>query len=137
MKNLIVAAALCMTSLLCAQESANTNKGILTFETETVDYGTINQNENGNRSFTFKNTGTSPVVISKVKGSCGCTVATKPNHAILPNETAVIGVKYDTKRIGAFSKTITITSNAVQNSRMLRIKGVIKKPSTTVAVVNN
>ena len=136
MKNLIVAAALCMSSFLFAQESANTNKGILTFETETVDYGTINQNENGNWSFVFKNTGTAPIVISKVKGSCGCTVATKPNHPILPNETVVIGVKYDTKRVGAFSKTITITSNAVQTHKQLRIKGVIQKTTAKTVAVN-
>ncbi len=135
MKNLIVATALCMTSFLFAQKSANTNKGILTFETETINYGTIHQNENGNRTFTFKNTGTSPIVISRVKGSCGCTVATKPNHPIMPNETAQIGVKYDTKRVGAFSKTITITSNAVQKNRLLRIKGTVKKREATVAVV--
>jgi len=135
MKNLIVAAALCMSTFLFAQESASTNRGILTFKTETVDYGTINQNEDGKRIFTFKNTGNAPIVITKVKGSCGCTVATKPNHPILPNETAEIGVKYDTKRVGAFSKTITITSNAVQNSRMLRIKGIVKKHETTVAIV--
>ena len=36
----------------------------------------------------------------------------------------VIKVKYDTKRIGAFNKSVTITSNAVTNpTQVIRIKG--------------
>lgn len=119
-----------------AQQSASTNSGVFNFETETIDYGTITKNANGNRSFSFKNTGTSPIVITSVKGSCGCTVATKPNKPIMPNETAEIGVKYDTKRVGAFSKTITVVSNASEKSKVLRIKGSVTKENSTQVVSN-
>ncbi len=128
MKHVLIAAALCISNFLFAQESATSKKGILSFESEIVDYGTINQNEDGNRSFKFTNTGNAPIVITKIKVSCGCTIATKPNKPIMPNETAEIGVKYATNRVGAFSKTITITSNAVKGSKTLRIKGVVIKP---------
>lgn len=101
--------------------------GVFEFETDTIDYGTINQNTDGKRTFTFKNTGNAPIIISKVKGSCGCTVATKPNQPIMPNETAEISVKYATNRVGSFSKSITITSNANTVSKIIKIKGKVIK----------
>jgi len=136
MKKLLCIASLFICSIVFAQESVNTNLGVFDFNTETIDYGTINKNTDGNRSFTFKNTGDSPIIITSVKGSCGCTVATKPSKPIMPNETAEIGVKYDTKRVGPFSKTITVVSNASEKSKVLRIKGNITKTEATQVVSN-
>ena len=90
-----------------------------------MNYGTIEQNSNGKRSFVFTNNGKTPITISKIKVSCGCTVATKPEKPILPGETAKIGVKYATNRLGKFSKTITVTSNASKKPKTLRIKGEV------------
>lgn len=112
---------------LALNSSENSNVGIFQFDSETVDYGTIQQNANGKRSFTFKNTGNAPIIISKVKGSCGCAVATKPNQPIMPGETAEIGVKYATNRVGNFNKSITITSNASETKKVIRIKGNVLK----------
>lgn len=99
--------------------------GVLKFDTMTIDYGTIKQNANGVREFKFKNTGNAPIIITKVKASCGCTVPTKPAKAIMPGETASIQVKYATNRLGAFSKTITVSSNAKEKQLVLHIKGKV------------
>ena len=96
---------------------------VFEFETKVIDYGEIAANSDGNRVFKFKNVGKSPLIISKVKGSCGCTVPTKPEEPIMPGETGEIGVKYATNRIGPFSKTITISSNAYEPQVVLKIKG--------------
>lgn len=96
---------------------------VFEFENEVIDYGEIAANSDGNRVFKFKNIGKSPLIISQVKGSCGCTVPTKPEKPIMPGETGEIKVKYATNRIGPFSKTVTITSNAYEESKVLRIKG--------------
>ena len=96
---------------------------VFEFDTEVIDYGEIAANSDGNRVFTFKNVGKSPLSISQVKGSCGCTVPTKPDKPIMPGETGEIKVKYATNRIGPFSKTVTITSNAYEDTKVLRIKG--------------
>ena len=104
---------------------------VFEFETEVIDYGEIAANSDGNRVFKFKNVGKSPLIISQVKGSCGCTVPTKPEKPIMPGETGEIKVKYATNRIGPFSKTVTITSNAYEDSKVLRIKGRVLEASTT------
>lgn len=114
-----------------AQSKKTANTGVFEFKNETIDYGKVKQNSDGNRSFTFKNVGDKPITINRVKGSCGCTVATKPNKPIMPGETAEIGVKYATNRVGGFSKTIVITSDASEPKKILRIKGIVLKNEST------
>ena len=117
--------------------NTNSNAGVFEFQTETIDYGTINQNSNGNRTFVFKNTGNSPIIISKTKGSCGCSVATAPTKPIMPGETAEINVKYATNRVGSFSKTITVSSNASEKIKTLKIKGTVLKADKQSNLTNN
>ena len=91
-RNALVFMSLLLCVNLFAQEVAETASGIFEFESEVIDYGTIKQNADGVRAFKFKNVGKSPIVITKVKGSCGCTVPTKPDGPIMPGESAEIGV---------------------------------------------
>ena len=98
----------------------------MVFDTETIDYGTIAHNADGNRKFEFTNNGTKPLIITNTQGSCGCTVPTTPKEPIAPGARGVIGVKYATDRVGPFSKTVTVTSNAEgQPSKVLTIKGTV------------
>lgn len=113
-----------------AQEQATSkNVGVFDFEKEVINYGTIEKNDNGLRTFSFTNRGTAPIVISKVKTSCGCTVPTYPKQAIMPGESANIDIKYATNRVGTFNKTITILSNADEQKKTLRIKGTVIEKS--------
>ncbi len=103
------------------------NKPAFKFVTETIDYGKISQGAEGKRIFEFTNVGDSPLVITKVTASCGCTVPKKPEQPIMPGEKGQIEVSYDTKRLGGFSKAITIFSNAKTPRKMIKIKGYIQK----------
>ncbi|MFC2109488.1 DUF1573 domain-containing protein [Bacteroidota bacterium] len=110
-------------------EDFDANAPVFKFVNEVIDYGKIAQNADGNREFVFKNIGKSPLVISNAKGSCGCTVPTyDKNKPIMPGETGVIKVKYATNRIGRFSKTVTITSNATEKNKVVRIRGEVLAP---------
>ena len=113
---------------------ANPNAPEISFESDVIDYGTIEHNADGNRQFKFKNTGKEPLIITNCQGSCGCTVPTWPKEPIRPGASATIDVKYATDRVGSFEKKITVTSNAKTASKILRIKGVVKPdPSSTPA----
>jgi hypothetical protein len=112
---------------------ANPNAPEIVFESEVIDYGTIEHNADGNRSFKFKNTGKEPLIITNCSGSCGCTVPTWPKEPIKPGATGEIKVKYDTSRQGAFEKTVTVTSNAKSNQKLLKIKGLVKSDPSAVA----
>lgn len=104
----------------------NPNAPEMKFETDVIDYGTVEYNGNGVREFKFKNTGKEPLIISRAKGSCGCTVPTWPKEPIMPGDESVIKVKYATNRPGRFTKTVTITSNAKTPTKRLTIKGTVK-----------
>ena len=98
---------------------------VIKFETEVIDYGTIEQHSDGARLFTFTNEGDAPLLITNVKTSCGCTVPSYSKAPILPGKTGELNIKYDTKRLGAFTKTITVISNAKGGNKILKIKGNI------------
>ncbi len=98
----------------------------IVFENETIDYGTIEHNSDGARKFVFTNNGNKPLIISSAQGSCGCTVPTTPKEPIAPGAKGEIGVKYATDRVGAFTKTVTVSSNAEgQPTKVLTIKGTV------------
>ena len=97
------------------------------FESETIDYGSIDQGSDGVRYFKFTNSGKTPLIITNCQGSCGCTVPECPTkEAIMPGESGEIRVKYDTKRVGPFNKTVTVKSNASNKVVYLKIKGKVK-----------
>lgn len=112
-----------------AQHVTKTEQGALKpqfeFVEEVIDYGTIAKDADGHRVFKFKNVGSAPLVIENVKGSCGCTVPTKPEEPVMPGEFGEIKVKYATNRVGRFSKSVTITSNATEKPKVVRIKGEV------------
>lgn len=109
----------------------------MVFENETIDYGTIKHNSDGNRKFVLVNNGDQPLVISSASGSCGCTVPSAPKEPIAPGAKAYIDVKYATDRVGPFTKTVTVNSNAVQGaSKILTIKGEVL-PDTTTAITTS
>lgn len=99
----------------------------ITIDKEVHDYGTIPFGGNGQCEFKVTNTGTEPLILSKCKGSCGCTVPTCEPNPIAPGQSSNITVKYDTKRAGVINKSVTITSNAINEpTKVVRIKGTVE-----------
>lgn len=101
----------------------------ITFEETLHDFGKIPFSGDGNFEFKFKNTGKEPLVLNNVKTSCGCTVPVWPKEPIAKRKSGAILVKYDTKRQGAFFKTITVYSNGSVEPITLTIKGEVMQPT--------
>lgn len=119
-------AVLGITTCNAQSKKAKVEGAGMVFENETIDYGKIPHNSDGNRQFVFTNNGNKPLIITNTQGSCGCTVPTTPKEPIAPGAKGIIGVKYATDREGDFTKTVTVTSNAEgQNSKTLTIKGTV------------
>ena len=114
-----------------AQDAETQSGPEIEFEEIVHDYGDVPYNGNGQCEFRFTNTGTEPLIIQKPKSSCGCTIPSWPQEPILPGESEVITVTYRTNRPGIINKTVTVYSNAVNNSTVvLRIKGrVLEQPT--------
>ena len=125
---------LCLTLLLLSQTMWAQSGSRISFKESTYDFGTVNE-KNGfvEHKFTFTNTGKAPLIIEKVKASCGCTTPAWTKEPVLPGKSGFVQVKFDPRnRPGSFNKTMTITSNAVPNTHRLTIKGTVAKKELTL-----
>ena len=130
MKNILMLLGIIIINInALAQTNLN---AVIEFEELTIDYGTIEKGADGVRIFKFINSGNTPLVISNVKTSCGCTIPKKPNKPILPGASGEIEVKYDTRRVMPFKKTISVSSNAVNSTVLLTIKGKVEDNSQPI-----
>jgi hypothetical protein len=102
------------------------------------DYGEIFVGSDGNSTFVFTNTGNEPLILSRPRSSCGCTVPSWPRQPILPGESDSITVTYNTANPGRINRNVTIVSNARNsNSVVLRITGnVTQKPQAVLLEKN-
>ena len=122
-----------ITSLtLAAVAQTDANGPIIEFECNEHNFGNIRHKLPTTYDFAFTNTGNEELIIEKVRASCGCTTADYTKAPIKPGQKGKITVKYDANSLGSFSKSITVTSNAVNYPRfILRIKGSVKTNNIT------
>ncbi len=123
----------------------NPNAPEITFDKLVHDYGTVPFGGDGVCTFKFTNTGKEPLILQQPQSSCGCTVPTWPKEPVLPGQTNEIQVTYNTKKAGPINKTVTVRSNAKNNTIVLRITGKVEadpnqqmpeKPASSGAPVN-
>ena len=102
----------------------------IVFEDESHNFGAIKEGLIAEYTFTFKNTGDQPLILKDVRPSCGCTTPEWSKEPVLPGKTGLIHVKYNSAgRPGKFNKSITITSNIPDETKILFITGTVA-PST-------
>ncbi len=126
MKKIVVLLGVLFVGLsgLYAQAPVQTSaKDSVKFEKNIHDYGTIVQGADGNCEFQFVNKGEKPLILSNVSASCGCTVPEWPKEPIAPGKSGSIKVMYNTAIVGTFNKSVTVHSNAANNTVVLQIKG--------------
>ncbi|HOB27499.1 MAG TPA: DUF1573 domain-containing protein [Bacteroidales bacterium] len=110
-----------------------TNGPIIKFDKQSYNFGEITQGAKAEVDFIFTNTGNEPLILSNVRSSCGCTVPKWTNEPVKPGEQGKITVKYDSNRIGSFSKQITVSSNANNGNVILLITGKVNpKPAEAI-----
>jgi hypothetical protein len=116
------------TATAPAPAPANPNAAKMQFTEETYEFGTLPEGPQATHVFKVKNTGKEPLILNTVKASCGCTTPAWPKEPILPGTTGEITVTYNTQgRVGPFTKSITITSNATEPTKVIYIKGEVVK----------
>ena len=99
------------------------------------DFGKIPQGKPVTYVFEVKNTGLTPLKISNVQASCGCTTPEWNKDEIAPGASSKITVGYNAAADGPFTKFITITYNGTQN-KQVTIKGEVWKTPTSSAPEN-
>jgi len=102
------------------------------FEQEVYDYGTIAYGSDGRCSFTFTNTGDAPLIIHQFQSSCGCLVPYWDREPVAPGASGNVRLLYDTRRVGPFRKSATLTTNDPERPQIvLSIRGEVLPMDTT------
>lgn len=117
--------------LLFIVMAVSAQKPVIEFSKKTYDFGTINEADGKVTTvFEFTNTGMAPLVVNRVRASCGCTTPNWTKTPIEPGQKGTISVTYNPAgRPGRFTKTITVSSNATESDTRLIIRGeVTPKP---------
>jgi hypothetical protein len=137
MKNtLMILAAVLFMGFTAQAQTEVANGPVISVDKDVHDYGELEKGGDPYCEFTITNKGNEPLIISNAKGSCGCTVPEWSKEPILPGESTVMKVKYDTKRVGPINKSVTVTSNASNEpTKVLRIRGKVLAPATGSAPV--
>jgi len=94
----------------------------MTFEEDAHDFGDITQGDRVEFVFNFENTGDSPLIITNIKVTCGCTATDWMRDPIPPGMKSSITVKFDsTGKLNKQNKVITIVSNASNPKPQIKI----------------
>lgn len=89
---------------------------IIHLDTDTVDFGNMNQLESRDTEVVITNKGGGMLVINEVKADCGCTVPTLTKKELGPGESTVMAVNFNSKQFhGNVVKMIHLFSNDPDN----------------------
>ena len=96
-----------------------------TFDKKVHEFGVVLWKHPATATFTIKNDGDKPLVISNVTTSCGCTVADWTKTPIAPGATGTVSSTFDAKALGHFYKDIGVYCNAADHPIYLMIQGEV------------
>ncbi|MDW8297566.1 MAG: DUF1573 domain-containing protein [Raineya sp.] len=107
------------------------------FDKMTHDFGKIPQGTPVTTTFTFVNKGKTPITISNVQASCGCTTPSYTKEPIPPKKRGEVTATYNAAAIGDFAKTVTVFTNT-GTPITLTLKGtVVPKENPNTQPQNN
>jgi Protein of unknown function (DUF1573) len=106
------------------------------FDSTTVHFGKVSEGTQVERTYRFTNVGKSNLIITDVRGTCGCTVGKEwPKQPVKPGEGGSITVRFDSQgRGGVVNKTISVTSNTQPPTTTLVLSGEVVVPPGTPVV---
>ena len=104
---------------------ANTISAVFGWINTTHDFGKIQQGKPVTVVFKFTNKGEAPLIVSAARGSCGCTGVDYPKEPVMPGKAGEIKATYNAAAMGAFSKTVSVESNAEGGMVTLMFKGEV------------
>nr|AOE06919.1 conserved hypothetical protein [uncultured bacterium] len=99
----------------------------INFDKTSHDFGEIDNGTAVETVFSYTNSGRSPLVVTDIKSSCGCTVPQGwSKEPLMPGESSQFTVKFNGKGANKVSKTITLTTNTEKGREQVRISAFIK-----------
>jgi hypothetical protein len=107
----------------------------ISFDKTEHDFGQIMNGTPVETTFSYTNTGKSPLVVTDIKSTCGCTVPQGwSKEPLMPGASSQFSVKFNGKGANKTSKTITLTTNTEKGREQVRITAFITPDPNAAAV---
>lgn len=113
---------ICLWITICTTGMAQARA---TFDKKVQEFGVVLWKHPATATFTVKNDGNNPLVISNVTTSCGCTDAEWTQTPIAPGASGVVKATFDAKALGRFHKSVGVYCNASARPIYLTLRGEV------------
>jgi hypothetical protein len=111
-------------NVVSESEAPNPNAPVMKFTEAEFDFGDIQPDTKVRHTFTFTNTGKSPLLIEDATASCGCTTPSWTKEPVAPGAQGKMEVQFDSKgKQGIISKQVSVRANTQPNITTILIKG--------------
>ena len=105
-------------------EAPNPNAPVMKFTEAEFDFGDIKADSKVHHTFTFTNTGKSPLLIEDATASCGCTTPSWTKQPVAPGAQGKLEVQFDSRgKHGIISKQVAVRANTQPSITTIAIKG--------------
>lgn len=112
MKRIFLLTVMALT-VFAVQAQTEKKGAVIEFNEKSIDFGDITQGDKVEHTFEFTNTGDTPLVISNVAVTCGCTAPNWPKNPIAPGSKGELKVVFNsTGKMGKQNSVVRIYSNA-------------------------
>ncbi|MBO4582224.1 MAG: DUF1573 domain-containing protein [Bacteroidales bacterium] len=108
-------------------ETDNSKMPVISFDKLSHDFGNLMQGEKVSYTYHFTNTGKSPLVISSVVPSCGCTVAQFTKTPVMPGDKGDVSINFNTEtKHGMISSGVTVQANTYPSETRLTFTAIVE-----------
>ena len=105
-------------------EAPNPDAPVMTFAESQFDFGDIKPDSKVSHTFTFTNTGKTPLLIADATASCGCTTPNWTKEPVAPGAKGTLDVQFDSRgKQGLISKQVSVRANTQPSMTVIYIKG--------------
>ena len=111
-------------NVVSENETPDPNAPVMKFAESEFDFGDIKPDSKVRHTFTFTNTGKSPLLIQDATASCGCTTPSWTKEPVAPGAEGKLEVQFDSRgKSGIISKQVAVRANTQPSITTILIKG--------------
>ena len=111
-------------NVVSENETPNPKAPVMKFAEAEFDFGDIKPDTKVRHTFTFTNTGKSPLLIEDATASCGCTTPSWTKQPVAPGTQGTMEVQFDSRgKQGIINKQVAVRANTQPGITTITIKG--------------
>lgn len=119
-------------NVVSENETSNPDAPVMKFTESEFDFGDIQPGSKVRHTFTFTNTGKSPLLIEDATASCGCTTPSWTKEPVAPGAEGKMEVQFDSHgKQGIISKQVAVRANTQPSITTILIKGNVLTDDAT------